>query len=102
VLYKQTQQVHVVIKKTHKVGAFSLWKGLDVKQLDKEKTCRAWKELPQSISPGPTEVGDKKRTVGPGRNYFHQSFLALHVGDKKRTRRAWKELPQSVLPGPSG
>jgi hypothetical protein len=56
---------------------FSPWKGLDLKQLDQEKTCRAWKEMPALIFPGPTEVGDKKRTS-----------------------RAWKKLPPSILPGP--
>jgi hypothetical protein len=44
----------------------------------------------------------KRELVGPGRNCFHESFLALQLGDKMKTGRAWKELPLSILPGPTG
>jgi hypothetical protein len=57
-----TTRSHLYQEEKHNIGAFSLLKGLDVKQLDKERTCMAWKELPPSIFPGPTEVWDKKRT----------------------------------------
>jgi hypothetical protein len=54
---------------------------------DKIKTCRAWKELPLSVLPGPTGWCKKKKIVGPGRNSFHESFLAPQVEDKMKTCR---------------
>jgi hypothetical protein len=48
----------------------------------------------------PCRLGTKREPVGPERNYFHQSFLALHVEDQKGSCTAWKELPPSILPSP--
>jgi hypothetical protein len=57
-----------------------------------------------SINPScPYRLVPKRELAEPGRNCFHESFLALsQLGAEMKTCRAWKKLPLSILPGPTG